>query len=464
MSSISGILPEIILTIAGLLILVGDSLYPGHDKMWGVMAALSTLGAGLCAVTVGTCAEPVLGMAVADPLSVFLKTVLLAGVFVVVLLSLNYSEFHGAHLSTYTSTLLFSTVGLLLLVSATDLIMVLISIELLGVGSFVMTGYLPRQRRSSEAAVKFFLFGALSTSLLVLGISYFYGIFGSTDISSLLRYQGEASFPLVLTMLLLIAGLGFKLALAPFHMWVPDTYEGAPTPVTAFLSVAPKAAALGIFIRLFAHHAELGLSPLLAILAALTMTIGNVGALLQTNVKRLLGYSSIAQVGYALVGFVAAGQLGLSSAVMYITAYLFMNLGAFACVVAVSNSKHSDELSAFNGVSVKSLPFSLAFVVFLLSLTGVPPLFGFVGKFSVFAAALSGGWLWLAVVGVLNSVISLYYYFRLVHHMYFQSPTGSEPIKLPAGLLGSVVLCLVITVGIGLAPEKMMALTQTLFR
>jgi NADH-quinone oxidoreductase subunit N len=464
MPMVSGILPEIILAFAGLAVLVGDSLWPGRDRLWLSLAAASAIAAGFCALFFGADGAVVLGMVIADPLSAFLKIILLGGVFIVILLSFNYSEFRGISLSTYTATLLFSTIGLLLLVSATDLVLLLIAIELLGVGSFVITGYLSKQMRSSEAAVKFFLFGALSTALFVLGLSYYYGIFGNTAIASLLLTRGEANFPLLLTLVLLLAGLGFKLAMAPFHMWVPDAYEGAPTPVTAFLSVAPKAAALGALLRLFSHHPELGLQPLIAFLAALTMTIGNVGAVLQKNIKRLLGYSSIAQMGYVLVGFATAGPRGFSSALIYVTAYLFMNLGAFACVVAVSNATGSDELSAYDGISVKSLPLSLVFVVFLLSLTGVPPLFGFIGKFSVFAAALSSGWLWLAAAGCLNSVISLYYYFRIAHHMYFQAPVIQRSVALSPSLVGSLALCLLITVGFGLAPDSLMALTQSFFR
>lgn len=463
MSPLAGLLPEIILTGAGLLIMMGDCIWPHRDRLWLILAAASTLVSGIVAVLIGKNNILLFGMAVADPLSTSLKIILLGGVFIVILLSLDYAEFNGISMSVYTPTLLFSTVGLLLFVAATDLVLLLVALELLSIGSFVMTGYLPKQLRSSEAAIKFFLFGALSTSLLVFGISYYYGIFGNTQLSSLMNHAGDPVFPLLLSLVFILAGLGFKLAMVPFHMWVPDAYEGAPTPITAFLSVAPKAAALGVFLRWLPRHAEMGLSPILGILAALTMTVGNIGALRQTNIKRLLGYSSIAQVGYMLVGFVAAGPLGFSGALVYVGAYLFMNLGAFACVVAVSNSQGSDDLSAYDGISIKSLPLSLVFIVFLLSLTGMPPLFGFVGKFTIFAAALSSGWLWLATIGVTNSVISLYYYFRIARRMFFLAPSTSSELTLSPGLTMGLAMTLIITVGCGLAPNTIISWAHALF-
>jgi len=461
---LASLFPELVLALGGLAILLGDAFFPRHDKLWLSTAAASVIAALVGVFTHFTETSTVLNMIAIDPFGSFLKTALLGAVLIVIGLSYDYSDFYKVSMGVYASTLLFSTIGLLLLVCSTDLLLILIALELLGIGSFVLTGYLPQQLRSSEGAIKFFLFGSLSTAIFTFGLSYYYGLFGTTALSPLSSYNAGPTYALLLSLLFLLAGLGFKLAMVPFHMWVPDAYEGAPTPITAFLSVAPKVAALGALIRIFSRHAELGLTPILAILAALTMTVGNVGALKQTNVKRLLAYSSIAQVGYILVGFVAAGPLGYSGALLYAGAYLFMNLGAFACVIAVSNSQGSDDLQAYAGISMKSLPFSLAFIIFLLSLTGIPPLFGFIGKFSVFAAALSNGWVWLAVVGVLNSVISLYYYFRIAQQMYFQNATTPKNLTFSPALLGGLVLSLIITIGFGLLPNTLMTWTQSFFR
>ncbi len=231
------------------------------------------------------------------------------------------------------------------------------------------------RKSSSEGAIKFLLVGTLSTAIFLFGVSYYYGFFGSTSLIPLQQYGlggQQSDMSLSLIMMFLVAGLGFKLAMVPFHMWAPDAYEGAPTPVTAFLSVAPKAAAIGFLLRLLSNHAALGLTQVLGVFAAITMTVGNVGALQQTNVKRLLAYSSIAQVGYILVAIVAGQSLGAQAAMVYTFVYLFMNLGVFAGLMAVASKSHSEEVSDFAGLSSKSMALSLVMVVFLLSLTGLP--------------------------------------------------------------------------------------------
>jgi NADH-quinone oxidoreductase subunit N len=348
---------------------------------------------------------------------------------------------------------------MLLLVSSTDFLMILISIEILSVSSFILTGYFKDERRSSEAAMKYFLVGAFSSSLMIYGISLLYGLTGSTGLQGLFdaALKEGPRLPLVGSVLLILAGFGFKLAMVPFHMWVPDTYEGAPTPITAFLSVAPKAAALGILVRAFANHSQLQITWLVALLAALTMTVGNLSALPQTNIKRLLGYSSIAQMGYVLVGFVAAGPSGVGSVLIYALVYMFMNLGVFACAIAVSNEAQTEELDGFSGLAQRSFPLALITTVFLLSLTGLPPVAGFIGKFSIFAAAISEGWIWLSVIGVLNSVISLYYYFGIVRRMFFSDPlVPAKNFSLSPSLAGCVAVTLFVTVVAGIFPNTVL--------
>ncbi|MBK8574868.1 MAG: NADH-quinone oxidoreductase subunit N [Elusimicrobia bacterium] len=300
--------------------------------------------------------------------------------------------------------------------SATDFLMILIAIELISLSSFVLTGFCLDDQRSSEAALKYFVVGAFSTGIMVFGMSILYGVTGGTSLVSLTG-EGAALFPvlpLAGALFFILAGFGFKLALVPFHMWAPDVYEGAPTPITAFLSVAPKAAAFGMMIRFFQNHGGLHVTVLLAVLSALTMTVGNLAALRQTNVKRLLAYSSVAQMGYVMMGIVAGGSIGIQSVLVYLAAYLFMNLGAFSSVIAVGEDARTESIEGFSGLASRSLPLALMTTVFLLSLTGIPPLVGFIGKFSLFSATLqTQGLVWLAVVGAVNSVISLAYYFPL---------------------------------------------------
>jgi NADH-quinone oxidoreductase subunit N len=467
MYDLSLIIPELILTGAALGILLARSFWPGGARAWLNAAAVAVLAAGAAAWTHSDAtAGAAFGMLAVDGMSRYFDVMLLAGVLLVLWMSSSYAGFPTApgkmDWGSYAALLLLSAVGLLLLAGSLDFLMIVVALELVGVTSFILTGYLKDQRRSSEAAIKYFLVGAFSTGLMVYGISLLYGVLGSTALASLASADllGTPKLPLVVALVFVLVGFGFKLAMVPFHMWVPDAYEGAPTPITAYLSVAPKAAAVAVLVRAFSRHAELELTPLLAVLAAATMTLGNLAALRQSNVKRLLAYSSIAQVGYILVGFVASGRLGTLAVLVYALAYLFMNLGAFACVIAVSNDSGTDEADGFDGLAKRSLPLALTTTVFLLSLTGIPPLIGFVGKFAVFAAAVADGWIWLAVIGVLNSVVSLYYYFSLTHRMFFSEPSRPGRVALTPALTGCLAVALFVTVWVGVFPQALLAWVQ----
>ncbi|MBI4052388.1 MAG: NADH-quinone oxidoreductase subunit N, partial [Elusimicrobia bacterium] len=295
--------------------------------------------------------------------------------------------------------------------------------------------------KSSEGAIKYFLIGAFSSALTVYGLSLFYGYTGTTHLLKGVALTHNPHPLLLLGVLFLLVGFAFKASIVPFHFWVPDAYEGAPTPVTAYLSVAPKIATLGILLRIFTiliPHSKMDLTVLFEILTVLTMTVGNLSAFFQNNIKRLLAYSSIAQAGYMMIGFVVGSPLGQQGVFIYFLAYLFMNMGAFAVAIAVGQSEKSYDLSAFDGLGKRSLGLALLMSFFLLSLAGIPPLAGFIGKFYVFAAAIHGGFIWLAVIGVLNSVLSVYYYMRVTYRMFFVEPTTSEPV--PSGLFLSTSL------------------------
>lgn len=474
--------PEIFLSVLALFVLVGEAFSPQKRKLW-IYTGL--LGLGLVAVHqlmffsshafpgaahFGLAPLPaqggwiqydtVLGMMAVDSLATFFKFSVIAAVMMVLWLSSDYHEYTDKPMGTYVSLLLLATVGMMFLVSSQDLLLAVIALELLSIPSFVLTGFIQNRRSSTEGAIKFFLVGTLSTAILLFGISYYYGYFGSTNIAALLEFPSTgltADLPLSLILIFLISGLGFKLAMVPFHMWAPDAYEGAPTPITAFLSVAPKAAAVGFLLRLLANHAALGITPILSVLAALTMTFGNLGALHQTNVKRLLAYSSIAQVGYILVAIVAGGSLGTQAAMVYSFIYLFMNLGLFAGLLILSNQNHSDEIPTFAGLSGRSMGLALALVIFLLSLTGIPPMGGFVGKFAIFASVITHpDLLWLGIIAVLNSVISLYYYFRIVHQMFFRESDSPVAVVFSPALLCCLVVTLGVTLVAGILPDQLL--------
>ncbi|MBI3292983.1 MAG: NADH-quinone oxidoreductase subunit N [Elusimicrobia bacterium] len=474
-SWVGSILPELVLTAGALLLLLGDVIHPRqHGMVLGVgIASVITALVVLvkCPVSgLPSCIPlPTPSLLAADGLSRLFKILILISVGLVFLMSGRFQPFQDRDLTPYGVLLLFSAVGMMFLVSGTDFLILFIAIELIGVTSFILTGYLRHDRRSSEAALKFFLIGAFSSAMLVYGISWLYGLSGSTNLGVLAQWAVQApegmQLVLFVALLLVLVGFGFKMSLVPFHMWVPDIFEGAPTPITAYLSVAPKIAAMAAAVRVFLYtfpHPTFHVSLLLAVLSALTMTVGNIVAIQQDNVKRLLAYSSIAHMGYLFMGVVAGTPFGQEGVYLYALAYLVMNLGAFAVVVVVSNAVGSDQIAAYRGLAQRSLGLALVLAVFLLSLGGIPPFIGFLGKFYIFASAIQSGWIWLAVVAILNSVIAIYYYFRLTFQMYFQPPLESHPLPIPwshrlliAGTAGCTIL-------LGIFPQPIIASAQWL--
>jgi len=457
------ILPELVLTAGALVLLVADVLMPkrgGGAPLAGV--TLLALGAtALSLIPFGSTHTVVAGGLLAvDQFALFFKVVFLGAAAVTVLISVPYLDVEGARSpGEYYFLILCATLGMMIMAGGIDLITIFIGLETMAVSFYILAGFIKPSQRSNEAAVKYFLLGAFSLGILLYGMSLMYGLSGTTHLRQmaplLTGQNGDAR--LQLAVILVVAGVGFKIAAVPFHMWAPDVYEGAPTPITAFLSVGSKAASFAMLLRIFleglpAMGADWRL--LFEVLSIVTMTVGNVAAVTQTNLKRMLAYSSIAHAGYILMGVVAGTPRGVTAILIYLLIYSFMQLGAFTVIVLLRRRDVvGDELKDFSGLAFRSPFAAFAMLVFLLSLGGIPPTAGFMGKLWLFGAAIDAGYYWLAVIGVLNSAVSLYYYVRVVVFMYIKTErTGSEPSVSPAlGLaLGAAVVA---TIVLGVYPR-----------
>ncbi|TBR24973.1 NADH-quinone oxidoreductase subunit N [bacterium] len=459
------LLPELGLSVMALLLMACDLFFDARRGKvlmgFGFVAAGVALGSLGLAYNAPDTYQGLGTLWAVDPLGLYFKAIILAATVFALMLSVDYKSPDAIrHPGSFTALVLLSAVGQMFLVSATDLLLIFLSLELVSISSFVLVGYERRDLKSSEGAMKYFLFGAFSSAILVYGISLMYAALGGTsliDIAPAMDRGVSTSF--VVGCVMLAVGFGFKVSMAPFHFWVADAYEGAPTPVTAYLSIAPKAAALAVMLRVFTHlipHTSLDLQGIFAFMAFLTMTVGNLTALFQTNVKRLLAYSSIAQAGYLLIGFVTGDTIGREGLLMYAMVYVFMNLGAFTVAMAVGN-EDGYELEAFDGLARRSLGLALLMAFFLLSLAGIPPMAGFIGKFALFAAAVKGGYWFLAVTAVLNSVVSVYYYMSVVYHMFFKAPRTLEPARTDVLMTGTLAVAAVGVLVIGLYPEPFLA-------
>ncbi len=392
------------------------------------------------------------GLFVHDGFTVFFTLLICAASVVAVLLSWDYVKRTRINQAEYYALLLLSAMGMIVLAASNDLVTIFLGLELMSLSLYVLVGFRRANLESNEAALKYFLLGAFASGFLLYGIALLYGATGTTRLDAMSAFLADSTAtgnPLFLIgTLLLLVGLGFKVAAVPFHMWTPDAYEGAPTSVTAFMSVGAKAAGFAALLRFALHAMPSGeaWTPLLSWIAILTMSVGNVAALLQTNVKRMLAYSSVAHAGYVLVAIVAGGQAGAAAAVFYLAVYAFTNLGAFGVLTLLGRG--SDErvmVADLAGLGFRQPMLGLAMTVFMLSLGGIPPLAGFMGKVYVFGVALEAGLVPLVIVGVLNSVVSVFYYLRITVAMYMQEPSGEEvgvSWALPAtlGLLAATAL------------------------
>ena len=467
--SLAVLAPTLIVMGAGCLVLLLDLLPPRASKvhlatvaLLGVVAALLTSLAAW-----GGRGRGFRDMVILDNYALFFHVVICYGAALIVLLSIDYLRRSGVESGEYYALVLFSTSGMLLLTSASDLIVVFIAIELMSLSLYVLSGLFKRRRQAGEASMKYFLLGAFASAFLLYGIALLYGATGTTSIDRIAAAAAAAPHDtlLIAGLGLLLVGFGFKISSAPFHMWAPDVYEGAPTSVTALIATGSKAAAFAVLVRLLlsgVRAVQADWTAVLWVLAALTMTLGNVVAIAQSNLKRMLAYSSIAHVGYMLVGLVAGGAAGAGAVLFYLLAYTFTTAGTFGVItLCVRAGEEAVDVRDYAGLGRRHPVLAFALALLLLSLVGIPPLAGFVGKFYLFGAAVRAGFVWLAVLGVLNSAIAAYYYLRVIVTMYMQEPDEQSASVAPSFAGGLALTIAVIgVVLLGLMPAPFVDLAQ----
>jgi NADH-quinone oxidoreductase subunit N len=461
------VLPEIVLSIFGMIVMVLEPLLnekKGQKILGGIAlaGALAALGATwLMAQYTGLAFWNTIQI---DGFSVFFHVLVIAIAAVVILTSYEYMAVQRIRAGEYYALILFGAVGMALMSSAIELVLIFIALEISSISSYVLAGFRRREASSAEASLKYFLLGSFATAFFLYGVALMFGATGSTNIDQISKSLRVGAIPLLafVAVAFMFVGLGFKVAAAPFHVWTPDVYEGAPAPIVGFMSTAPKAAAFAVLLRIVFVINVPGRFWLIWISAALSMTLGNLGALVQNNVKRLLAYSSIAHAGYLLVAFAAAPNLGTSAAMFYTAAYAAMNLGAFAVVSHLANAdERYVNLEDYEGLGRSSPLLAATLTIFLLSLIGIPMTGGFFAKFYVFSAAVKANLIWLTIIGVLNSGIGAYYYLRIVVMMYMRESRKEVPvIPVPLALSVAIASCMAVTLYLGIFPGEALQYTQ----
>jgi NADH-quinone oxidoreductase subunit N len=463
------ILPEIVLGVFGIIVMMADPFIPqhaskkplGYISVVGMIVALLSI---LCQARYAGISDPALGtgwfgMIRVDTFSLFFHVVIALITLAVILMSFEYMDVQRMRSGEYYGIILFAALGMMLMSSATELVMIFIALEISSIGSYVLAAMRRRIAESAESSLKYFLLGSFATAFFLYGVALMFGATGSTNvyvIAAAIRAMNTIPPMIYMAVALMIVGIGFKVAAAPFHVWTPDVYEGSPSPVVALMSTGPKAAAFAVLLRvLFAMDAP-GWFWIIWVSAALSMTIGNLGALVQNNVKRLLAYSSIAHAGYLLVGFAAAKDSGISAAIFYTATYAAMNVGAFAIVSHFANAGEKYvNLDDYAGLGRRSPVLAGILTVFLLSLIGIPITGGFFAKFYIFTSALQSHLVWLTVIGVINSAIGAYYYLRIIVFMYMRDEREEVPMnRIPFGLAVALAMCLVFTIYMGVLPSR----------
>jgi NADH-quinone oxidoreductase subunit N len=474
------LLPELVLTGGALAVLLLEIFLPARAKgilVWVTAAVIVATGLALIPA-VGQNLTIARGLLAIDTFGLFFKLLFLVSALITILMSPRYIAIERASAGEYYFLVLCATLGMMFMAGGIDLITLFIGLETMAVSFYILVGYLRPNRRSNEAAVKYFVLGTFSLAILLYGMSLLYGLTGTTHLRSIATalLAAETGLLLPFAVIMLVAGMGFKIAAVPFHMWAPDVYEGAPTPITAFLSVGSKAASIAMLLRIFveglpafrldglgvAWGTPFGWAAFFYALAIVTMTVGNLAALTQTNTKRLLAYSSIAHAGYMLIGIVAGTTLGVTAALLYLGVYVFMQFGAFAIVVMLRRQDAiGDELKDLTGLYFSHPGAAIAMLIFMLSLGGIPPTAGFIGKLWIFGAAIDAGYVWLAVIGVLNSALSLYYYVRVVVLMWIAEPEGEPvPFRVAPALTAVLVVAVAGSIVFGVYPRLLFELAE----
>lgn len=476
------LLPELVLAAGSLLLLIVDVLAARRRermRAWLAIGVLAGSAIALFAVHAdGVNVTVARGLVAVDGFAFFFKALFLLAAALTIAMSPRYLAVEGVHPGEYGFLVLSATLGMMVMAGGIDLITLFIGLETMALSFYVLAGYIRPSPRSNEAAVKYFILGTFSLAILLYGMSLLYGLTGSTHLRTIATslVAGDGGLLLPFAVMLLVAGVGFKIAAVPFHMWAPDVYEGAPTPVTAFLSVGSMAASFAMLLRIFVEGLPafrtgglgtifgqpLGWSAFFCVLAIVTMTVGNVAALTQGNIKRMLAYSSIAHAGYVLIGVVAGTTRGVTGALLYLMIYAFTQLGAFAVVVLLRRTAViGDELKDLAGLYASHPGAAAAMLVFMLSLGGIPPTAGFMAKLWVFGAAIDAGYFWLAVIAVLNSALSLYYYVRVVVYMWITPPDASVvPLHVSAGMAAVLIVTVLGTIALGVYPRLLFELAQ----
>ncbi|MEO7028037.1 MAG: NADH-quinone oxidoreductase subunit N, partial [Acidobacteriaceae bacterium] len=478
-ANLLNILPELVLTLTGILIMLAEPLIPpGRTrKPLGWLASFGTALSGIAAyyqLHVTNSTGPITGFygtVQIDAFSVFFHLLIAAVVLVTLLGSLDYFDHPITHAGEYFALVLFGATGMMFMTSSVELLMVFIGLEISSISTYILAGFRKGQATASESSLKYFLLGSFATAFFLYGIALCFGATGSTRIAVIASGLATTQTPMLawLALAMIVIALGFKVSAAPFHVWTPDVYQGAPAPVVGFMSTAPKAAAFAVLLRvlysgfpLYQHR----WAALIWILAVLSMTIGNLGALLQSDVKRLLAYSSIAHAGYLLVAFTAFGTDGISAACFYTATYAAMNVGAFLVLGQISGfDETARSIDDFTGMALKRPVLSALFAFFLLSLIGIPFTGGFFGKFYVFSAAIHAGNIWLAVIGLANSGVACFYYLKLLAALYAR-PVSGESAAPPPGRMFSPAAGLALaattlaTLALGIFPGRVLHLAQ----
>ena len=469
-TSVASVLPLLVVCGTAFAVLGLDLLPPRSQKRHlGIVALAGVVGALVAALLLwGREGRAFGGMVALDGFALFFDVVVCYATALVLLLSMDYLQRNGIEAGEYYILLLLSAVGMMLMATAADLIVIFLALELMSLSLYVLAGFFRGQLAAAEASMKYFLLGAFATGFFLYGIALIYGATGTTNLDRIAAVVagGGRRDPLVLLGAgLLLVGFGFKISSVPFHMWAPDVYEGAPTSVTALIATGSKAAGFAALLRVLLSTLKVAQADWAALLwvgAVLTMTVGNVVAIAQSNLKRMLAYSSIAHAGYMLVGVVAGGPLGAGGVLFYLLVYTFTTVGAFGVIVLVEREgREAVNLGDYGGLAADHPVLALTLSLFLLSLIGIPPTAGFVGKFYLFGAAVRSGYIWLAIIGVLNSAVAAYYYLRLIVYMYMREPEGVSASPAPS-FAGRLALAIALwgVFQLGLMPAPVLSLAQ----